>query len=285
MTDDQAFERATSDWLEAGSDRTPPRVTDAVLLAIRSTPQERKLPIPWRTNDMPYPIRIAAVLAIVTVVGLAALNVIGNGPWIGGPSTPTPSMQPSVTPQRASFEPLDTNGWVGFSSIRHGYEARRPDTSVFNGADAPLTFEFLASRNGEPFLAGDQRFVQVFDDMYDTFHAAGALYPIIGATSTRLPDGMSEGAWLGVYGQAESPRIPGCLPSLDQWQSILVDGVSGGVYSGCGYHEVLVFAGGRAYTFTITRGMGGAGGDDDVRLLLTFVSTVMLHPERADDSP
>ena len=57
MNDDRAFERATRDWLEAGSDRTPPPVMDAVFLAVRTTPQERDLRIPWRTPTMPKSLR------------------------------------------------------------------------------------------------------------------------------------------------------------------------------------------------------------------------------------
>ncbi len=234
---------------------------------------------------MPYPARIAAVLAIVAVVGVAAFNMLGPGPRIGSPSTPSPSTQSSVAPSRASFVPMDTTDWVGFASVRHGYEARHPNPYNVTSADAPLTFEFLASRNGEMFLGGDLRFV-VFDDMYDTFSPAGALYPVMGATSTRLPEGMSEDAWLAVYRQADdvSRERGWCIPPRDEWQPIAVDGVSGGLYSECSFREVLVFAGGRAYTFTITRGMGGVGEDKYLELLLTFVSTVRLHPDQADDS-
>ena len=39
MSDDRAFERAVDDWLEDGSDRTPRPAVDAVLLAIKTTPQ------------------------------------------------------------------------------------------------------------------------------------------------------------------------------------------------------------------------------------------------------
>jgi hypothetical protein len=236
---------------------------------------------------MPNPARLAAVLAIVGLVGLAALNILGPGPQIGSPSTPSPSTRSSLAPSRPSFEPTDTSTWVGFSSVRHGYDARHPNPYDVKSADAPLTFEFLASRNGKMFLGGDLRFVAVFDDMYDTFHPEGAVYPVFGAASTRLPDGMSEDAWLTVYRQTDdiSRRGPSCVPPRDEWQPITVDGVNGGLYrSECSFREVLVFAGGRAYTFTITRGMGGAGGEEDLALLLTFVSTVTLHPDQADDS-
>ena len=44
MNDDRDFEPTTAEWLNDGSDATPPHVIDAVLLAARSTPQERDYP-------------------------------------------------------------------------------------------------------------------------------------------------------------------------------------------------------------------------------------------------
>jgi hypothetical protein len=45
---DQLFERAVRDWLDDGSDKTPPTAIEAVLLAAKTTPQERVLGIPRR---------------------------------------------------------------------------------------------------------------------------------------------------------------------------------------------------------------------------------------------
>ena len=52
MNSDRDFETTTAEWLNAGADTTPPHLIDAVLLAARSTPQERALRIPLRT---PHP--------------------------------------------------------------------------------------------------------------------------------------------------------------------------------------------------------------------------------------
>jgi hypothetical protein len=98
MTDDQAYERAASEWLESGSDRTPPWVVDAVLLAIRSTPQERDLRVPWRSNLMPAYMRLAAAAAIVAVLGVGALAYLNRGPDVG-------TVQPSQTPSTAPPSP------------------------------------------------------------------------------------------------------------------------------------------------------------------------------------
>lgn len=97
MNHDRAFERATRDWLEAGSDRTPRATVDAVLLAVRTTPQERDLRIPWRTPTMPKNLRLVAMIAIVAVVGLGASALLRNGSSVGPSPTSSPSVVPSPT--------------------------------------------------------------------------------------------------------------------------------------------------------------------------------------------
>jgi hypothetical protein len=100
MSDDRAFERAMDNWLADGSDRTPLPVVDAVLLAVKTTPQERDLRIPWRTPPMSAPLRLAAGIAIVAVIGFAALTVFRPGTGPGTVSSPTPSatLVPSPSP-------------------------------------------------------------------------------------------------------------------------------------------------------------------------------------------
>ena len=96
MSDDREFWAATTDWLEAGSDRTPPQAVDAVLLAIRTTRQERVLWSPWRTLDLALFARVAIGAAAVLAVSVAAFALIPQG---NNPSTaPTPSSTPTPTP-------------------------------------------------------------------------------------------------------------------------------------------------------------------------------------------
>jgi hypothetical protein len=94
---DQLFERAVREWLEGGSDRTPPPAIDAVLLAVKTTPQERDLRIPWRFTSMPTYLRLAAGIAVIAILGAAALAVLNRAPAFGGPG-PGPSPTPSVAP-------------------------------------------------------------------------------------------------------------------------------------------------------------------------------------------
>lgn len=63
-----------------------------------------------------------------------------------------------------------------------------------------------------------------------------------------------------------------------------IGGVASGAYLGCGVLEAMSFVSGRAYTFSITRGMGGVQ-DEDAETLRAYLSTVTFHPELANDSP
>jgi hypothetical protein len=96
MNDDQTFERAMLEWLDAGSDRTPRPAVDAVLLAVKTTPQERDLRIPWRTPAMNTPLRFAAALVIVAVIGAAGVTLLNRAPIVGPGGSPVATA--SATP-------------------------------------------------------------------------------------------------------------------------------------------------------------------------------------------
>jgi hypothetical protein len=76
MSDDREFWRATSDWLEAGSDRTPPAAVDAVLLAVRTTRQDRPLPLPGLPFRLPLVARVALVATALVAFALLAFNLV-----------------------------------------------------------------------------------------------------------------------------------------------------------------------------------------------------------------
>jgi len=127
MNDDTAFERATRELMELGSDRTPDTTIDAVLLAVRTTPQERDLRIPWRNAPMSNLTRLVAAIAIIVVVGVAALIAINRGPNVGGLAAPTPTATPAPTlpagqipsgTYRAGFVTYTLPaGWTAFGSL------------------------------------------------------------------------------------------------------------------------------------------------------------------------
>lgn len=105
MTEHCDFDRAVAQWLDDGSDATPPEVINAVLLAARSTPQERTIRLPWRTSPVTLYVRIAAAIAIVSVVGLAAFYALGSGPNLGTDPTPSPTVLTTPPPSLAAIPP------------------------------------------------------------------------------------------------------------------------------------------------------------------------------------
>ena len=113
---DQLFERAVRDWLEDGSDRTPRPAIDAVLLAVKTTRQERDLRIPRRFTQMPTYMRLAAGIAIVAVVGVGVLAYFNGGPNTAGPPTPAPTTQATPAP---TLSPLSAGP---LAPGRHAYE-------------------------------------------------------------------------------------------------------------------------------------------------------------------
>ena len=90
------FDRAVDQWLDEGWDATPPKVIDAVLLAVRSTPQERDLRVPWRTTSMTPYLRVAAVIALAAIASTAAIVAFGPGGSRFGGTNATPSPSPTV---------------------------------------------------------------------------------------------------------------------------------------------------------------------------------------------
>jgi hypothetical protein len=117
---DRMFERAVRDWLDDGSDRTPRHAIDAVLLAVKTTPQERALRIPRRFTLMPTYLRLAAVAAVVAVVGVGAMTFFGGNPGAGGP-TATPTSAPTSNPTAEPSVPAptfttDISKWTPYSS-------------------------------------------------------------------------------------------------------------------------------------------------------------------------
>src|SRR6476660_3954493 len=125
MNDDHDFERATRALLEDGSDRTPLATIDAVLLAVRTTPQERDLRIPWRTAPMPIPMRLVAAIAVIVVAGAAAFSLFKPSSGAGALSTPSPTVTPSAPAPSPSPQPtpflIGSATWTSYTSTRYAF--------------------------------------------------------------------------------------------------------------------------------------------------------------------
>lgn len=128
MKSDRDFERAAAEWLNAGDGWTAPHVIDAVLLAIRTTPQERGFRIPWRTTSMRNLLYAAAAVGILAVTGVAAFSALGPGPNVGSGPTPSPAAQPTQEPLPTvpTASPIDTTSWTAYTSDRYGFTIGHP---------------------------------------------------------------------------------------------------------------------------------------------------------------
>jgi hypothetical protein len=186
--DDRAFERAIRELMEDGSDRTPADTIEAVLLAVRTTPQERDLRIPWRTALMPNPMRLVAALAVIAIAGLAAFNLSRPAPGgVGGSSSPsptvtrsapasTPSPQPSPTPLTATWTTTYTSNRYGFS-IGHA-----ADWSV-----SPAHHNWTSSTDSNPGTGGTEEF------------GSPDGHVRVSAWSVAVQPGTSADAWIQAY--------------------------------------------------------------------------------------
>ena len=154
MNDKRDFDRSTAEWLNEGSDVTPPEVINAVLLAAKSTPQERDFRIPWRTPSMTMYLRVAAVIAIVAVAGVAAFYASGSGPNIGSGPSPSPTVQqsPTASPTADLEGPIDTTRWTTFESDRYGFTIGHPaDWTAF-----PADHDWTLAEDAANYLSTGQ---------------------------------------------------------------------------------------------------------------------------------
>lgn len=139
---DRQFERAVNDWFEDGTDRVPEPAIEAVLLAVRTTPQERDLRIPWRPFEMPVNRMVSfAAAALVVVVGAVGLLTLTRQPdGVAAPTTtPTVTTTPTAAPTPASTPATSAAtsgppatidvpaGFTTFTSPVYGYTVVYPD--------------------------------------------------------------------------------------------------------------------------------------------------------------
>jgi hypothetical protein len=145
MNDKRDFDRAVDRWLDDGSDATPPEVINAVLLAVRSTPQERDFRVPWRNTAMASYLRPAAVIALAVIASTAAIFTFGLGGSGIGQTGATPSPSP-VLLARGSFVEHDW-GLVEFEAIREGSSVTgRMTLAERDDGFGPITVDLLCTR-------------------------------------------------------------------------------------------------------------------------------------------
>ena len=209
---DRLFERALHQWLEEGSDRTPPAAVDAVLLAIKTTPQQRDLRILRRFTRMPNYLRYAAAVAIVATVGVGALFYFGSGRGVGAdpsesPTLPTGTSIPSVAP---TATPSPSPEPVAFTSPLYRYTVTVPGDWVATAATIPWQ-----GRTTPIDLSLDKfRGPPASPDFEDVYVASQPL------------DGMTPDEWMLGYAEAMASSPRDCKGPVDAWAEADVDSLA-----------------------------------------------------------
>ena len=212
---DRAFERAVSDWLDDGIDRMPKHAVEGVLLAVKTTPQERDLRIPWRF-PMPAYARAIAAVAIVVIVGAGGLMFLNNqtpsgvgaAPPTASPSpiSSTPSLSPSPSPEPVTWQP--------FTSRVYGYTLDYPEGWNTTSATRP----WLPTDDAENGSIYSDQFGSDTDDVaFGVFQrpAGGGVDPgtVDGLKATAIAHCESQGLqW-----------APDCARFADKAESLCID--------------------------------------------------------------
>lgn len=269
MNDDHDFERATRAFLDDGSDRTPATTIDAVLFAIRTTPQERDLRIPWRTTTMSTPIRLFATLAIVLIVGVAAFNLFESSSGVGGVASPSPSAAPSApasapTPS-ASPTPyaINTATWTDYTSQRYGFSIGHPaDWPVYNTATRDWTYPADATAD-------------VTSPAIETFVASDSTIAA-SAWSVAVKSGTTADAWIQAYCALIEADTP-CSAFKAKSVAVTMDGHAGSLVSFAQDTQAFILVGNRMYVVAIWQPATWIPGGVP-RLLEAYLSTMHLLP-------
>jgi hypothetical protein len=275
MNDDRAFERAIQELLDDGSDRTPADTIDAVLLAVRTTPQERDLRIPWRTVAMSNPLRLVAAIALVAVAGVAAFNMFGPSRGVGGASSPPPTATPTATPSApaptASSQPspyaFDASTWPIYTSKRYGFIIGHPaDWTV---TPATSTWRFPA----DAMLHEGSSAMELFVSADGSIAAS--------AWSVAVKPGTTLDSWIQAYclvaetnsqcTALQNSTVPLIVPSDPLGSRI------GSLVRFTEDTQAFVLTGNRMYVVAIWRPEGFIPGGVS-RLLQAFTSTMHLRP-------
>jgi hypothetical protein len=231
MSTNRNFDRIAEAWLADGPTELADRVLDAALREVHRTHQRRWLPAPWRTPSMSLPIRAAAAVAIVLVVGFAAFQALapGSGPGAGPTATPspTPSSTPLALPQNSTCcsplaagtylaqEPFPIrvtftlpDGWQGnLGGTNAIFLERPPDADL-----GRLDFTFPASVFADACNASKGQLKPAPGPSVDDF--VNALVAIPGLR-TSAPTDVTFAGYRGKRTTLTPPATSTCTPSAD----------------------------------------------------------------------
>jgi hypothetical protein len=259
-------------WLDESPGRLPETTRRAIAISIRTMRQRRRpLDAPWRPESM-TPTKLALLVAALVVAIGGATLLLNRGPNNSdvGNDRPSPTVapRPSPTPSPVPTR-VDTTGWQGFTSVRHGFSASYPADWIAAAASEPWNLEVNQD------TATDHPNIDLLSSVMPVW--------LFAAYGTRLPTGMTYDDFVAAYrGPIVATMLPDCFPPRSEWDPITIDGHGAGLYGGpeCEFVEAQVFYQGRVWIFS------GAGPlYQDRALFDALLATVKLHPEAADDTP
>jgi hypothetical protein len=145
MSTERDFDRIAEAWLAEGPSELADRVLDAALDEVHLTHQRRRPLVPRRTPTLSIPLRLAAGIAIIAIVGYAGLTFL-KGPGIGSTPPPTPTSMPTASPAltpapAATLAPIDTTGWTTYTSSRYGFTLSLPPGWTSEPGDHDWTWQ------------------------------------------------------------------------------------------------------------------------------------------------
>ncbi|MFI5261383.1 MAG: hypothetical protein ACHQZR_02360 [Candidatus Limnocylindrales bacterium] len=157
MTTERDFDRLARAWLELSPNEAPDRTIQAVLRAVRTTPQVRRPGrwLLWRFPVMTRPALAAgALIVIVAVLGAAVLLGRGLSSNVGGP-TISPSASTSAAPSPTAIAaggPLQAplrHRWIGGTRTVSGLDAGAGTSIIFDASSVQMN---QSNSDGHPVM-------------------------------------------------------------------------------------------------------------------------------------
>ncbi len=215
---------------------------------------------------MSTPMRLVAAIAVVLLAGVAAFNLLGSSPGVGGAASPSPTVAPSTpapTPTPA-LEPtpyaIDTATWTAYPSSRYGFSIGHPADWVVH-TTASRDWKFPADANADPYSPAVETFLAANGDV-----AASAW-------SVAVKPGTTAGAWVQAYcavAESNSPCTARQVP-------VSMDGHAGSLVRFTEDTQAFILVGDRMYVVAIWQPEDFIPGGVS-RLLEAYLSTMHLLP-------
>ncbi len=247
MSTRRDFERTSKAWLAEGPTELADRVLDAALREAHATHQRRRLwALPWRNLALNTPQRVAAGIAVVAVVGFAALSILGRGPGYGAAPTPTPSAAaPSPSPRVTTPQPTlptDTASWVHLTSTQYGYSMASPEGWL----TGPATEGWAGQTSHDMWISS------INAPWADKIYSAVWGITLTGLAAT-VPVGTTEETFINSYLAPPPGPTPTCNMLAKDMTPIVIDGRPGRLGATCGDQTpalaAFVFVGNRMFVF------------------------------------